>query len=109
MTVPNSDIAHLRAALPSRIKLDAYDYQQYGTLAGTLKALAPDSEVMEGAEGTQVALYRVEISLSQDQIGRGEHRGQVKLGMTGQAEIVTDQESILMLLVRRVRQSISLG
>ena len=35
--VPNSDIAHLRAGLPSRIKLDAYDYQKYGTFQGTLR------------------------------------------------------------------------
>ncbi len=109
VTVPNAEIAHLRTGLPSRIKLDAYDYQKYGTLAGNLKMLAPDSEVMEGPEGTQVAVYKVEIAFSQNEVGRGEHHGRVKLGMTGQVEIVTDRESILMLLLRRIRQSISLG
>ncbi|MEE8452837.1 MAG: HlyD family efflux transporter periplasmic adaptor subunit [Thermoguttaceae bacterium] len=109
VTVSNADVAHLRTGLPARIKLDAYDYQKYGTLAGTLKTLAPDSEVMEGPEGTQVAVYKVEITLSQDEVGRDEHHGPVRLGMTGQAEIVTDRESILTLLLRRIRQSISLG
>ncbi len=109
VAVPNSEIAHLRAGLPSRIKLDAYDYQKYGTLDGTLKMVAPDSQVAEGPEGTQVAMYKVEITLAEDRIGRGEHRGPIKLGMTGRAEIVTGRESILMLLVRRIRQSISLG
>ncbi len=109
VAVPNSEIAHLRAGLPSRIKLDAYDYQKYGTLDGTLKMVAPDSQVAEGPEGTQVALYQVEITLTQDEIGRGKHRGRIKLGMTGQAEIVTGKETILMLLVRRIRQSVSLG
>ena len=61
------------------------------------------------AEGRQVALYKVKIMLEQEDLCRGDLRGQVKLGMTGQAEIVTDQESILMLLVRKIRQNISLG
>ncbi len=109
VAIPNSEIAHLRVGLPSRIKLDAYDYQKYGTLDGTLKMVAPDSQVAEGPEGTQVALYQAEITLTQDEIGRGKHRGRIKLGMTGRAEIVTGKESILMLLLRRIRQTVSLG
>jgi hypothetical protein len=42
-------------------------------------------------------------------IGHGEVRGKVKLGIAGQAEIVNAQESILSLLVKKIRQSISLG
>jgi len=106
--VSNSDVAHLRAGLPTRIKLDAYDYQQYGVLNGKLAMVAPDSEVLEGPGGTQPTMYRVTVTLSQDEIGRGEHRGRVKLGMTGQAEIVTGSESILVLLLKKIRQSISL-
>lgn len=102
VAVPNSEIAYLRAGLPSRIKLDAYDYQKYGTLSGTLKSVAPGSEVTEGPEGTQIALYKVIVALPQEEIGYSQHRGPVKLGMTGQVEIVTGKESILMLLVRKI-------
>jgi len=109
VAVASADVAHLRAGMPSMIKLDAYDYQKYGTLDGTLKVVAPDSEVTEGPGGTQVAVYKVKIALSQNEVGCGEHRGPVKLGMTGQAEIVTGKESILMLLLRRIGQSVSLG
>ena len=109
VAVSNSEIAHLRAGLPSRIKLDAYDYQSYGTLDGTLTTVAPDSHVAEGPDGTRVALYRLEIALTENHLERGAHHGRIKLGMTGQVEIVTGRESILTLLVRRIRQSISLG
>jgi hypothetical protein len=51
----------------------------------------------------------VKVALEGSEVGRGEYRGEIKLGMTGQAEIVTGQESILALLVKRVRQTISLG
>ncbi len=109
VAVANADVAHLRAGMPTKIKLDAYDYQKYGTLEGTVRFVSPDSEVLEGAQGQQTALYKVKIALAQEELGRGDRHGQVKLGMTGQAEIVTDRESILMLLLRKIRQSISLG
>jgi hypothetical protein len=48
------------------------------------------------------------VELAGDELGRGDLRGRVKLGMTGQADIVTGQESLLTLLVKTVRQTISL-
>jgi multidrug efflux pump subunit AcrA (membrane-fusion protein) len=106
LAVPSEEMAHLRVGMPARIKLDAYDYQKYGTLSGTVCFVAPDSEV---PQGQQTAHYVVRIEVDGDQVGRGDLRGPVKLGMAGQAEIVSDQESLLLLLVRRIRQTISLG
>ena len=71
--------------------------------------IAPDSELNMEAEAKQAPAYQVKIALEGDQLVRGEHHGRLKLGMTGTAEIVTDQESILSLLFRSIRQGISLG
>ena len=46
--VPSEEIGHLRVGMPARIKLDAYDYQRYGTLEGTVGFVSPDSGVPEG-------------------------------------------------------------
>jgi multidrug efflux pump subunit AcrA (membrane-fusion protein) len=105
-TVPSEEVGHLRVGLPARIKLDAYDYQRYGTVDGTVCFLSPDSGI---AEGQKTATYTVRIVLPRDEVGRGDLRGRVKLGMAGRAEIVTGRESLLSLLVKRIRQSISLG
>jgi multidrug resistance efflux pump len=104
--VSNEDVALLREGMPARIKVDAYDYQKYGILAGKVIFVAPDAKA---AEGSRMAKYLVKIDLEEYEVGRGDHRGRLKLGMTGQADIVTEQESVLSLLVRRVRQTISLG
>jgi multidrug resistance efflux pump len=104
-TVPSEEVGHLQVGLTARIKLDAYDYQRYGTLSGTVCYLSPDSGV---AEGRSTVTYIVKIALEGDEIGRGEFHGKVKLGMAGHADIVTDQESLLSLLVKRIRQTISL-
>ena len=55
------------------------------------------------------AIYLVKIQLEGEELGRGEFRGRVKLGMAGQAEIVTGQERLLTLLVKKICQTISLG
>jgi HlyD family secretion protein len=104
--VRSEDVGHLRIGLPARIKLDAYDYQQYGVLEGTVSFVAPDSGIKEGG---QAAIYLVKIEFEQEEVGRGVCHGRVKLGMAGVAEIVTEQESLFMLLVKRIRRTISLG
>src|SRR5262249_46173035 len=106
VAVQSEDVAHLRVGMPARIKLDAYDYQRYGTLDGTVCFLSPDSSV---GEGQRTATYLVKIELHKDEVGRGGLRGRVKLGMAGQAEIVTERESLFALLVENVRQTIRLG
>jgi multidrug resistance efflux pump len=104
--VASADVGRLKAGMPVRIKLDAYDYQRYGTVAGSVCYLSPDSAV---AEDQQKAAYLVRITVDSDEVGSGAFRGRIKLGMGGQADIVTDQESLLSLLLKRIRQTISLG
>jgi multidrug resistance efflux pump len=105
-SVPSDEVGHLQVGMAARIKLDAYNYQQYGTVNGTVRFLSPDSS-REGEERT--VTYIVRIALSSNELGRSEYHGRVKLGMTGQAEIVTGHRSLLSLLVKRIRQAISLG
>jgi multidrug resistance efflux pump len=106
VSVPSEEMAHVRVGMPVRVKLNAYDYQKYGTLTGTVCFISPDSGV---AEGQRTAAYLVRMELRGDEVGRGEYRGRVKLGLTGQAEIVTGHERLLTLLLKKIRQSISLG
>jgi multidrug resistance efflux pump len=105
-SVPSNEVGHVQIGMAAQIKLDAYNYQQYGTLAGTVRFLSPDSD-RDGEQ--QTVTYTVRIELASDRLGRGAFSGRVKLGMTGQSEIVTGQRSLLSLLVKRIRQAISLG
>jgi multidrug efflux pump subunit AcrA (membrane-fusion protein) len=106
--VSSEDRGRLHEGMPARIKLDAYHHLTYGTLAGTVTFIAPDSTVQDDG-GKKRAVYRVEIEVQGDEVGRGDLRGQVKLGMAGQVDIVTGEESILRVLLKNLRQSISLG
>jgi adhesin transport system membrane fusion protein len=104
--VPSEEMAHVRVGMPARVRLDAYDYQRYGTLTGTVCHVAADSTVVEGQRS---AFYVVRVELDGEDVGRRELRGKVKLGLAGQVEIVTERQSLLRALLRKVRQTISLG
>jgi multidrug resistance efflux pump len=104
--VSSEDVGLLREEMPARIKLDAFDFQKYGTLEGTVCFISPDAKVIEGQ---RAANYLVKIALAGNEVRLGEFCGRAKLGMAGQVEIITDRESLLMLLIRRIRQTISLG
>jgi multidrug resistance efflux pump len=106
VAVPAAEMEDIQVAMPVRIRLDAYDYQKYGTLRGTVKFIAPDSAVNQDKGAV---FYLVKVEVAGDEVRLGDHSGPVKLGLTGQAEIVTGSESILSLLVRKIRRTISLG
>jgi multidrug efflux pump subunit AcrA (membrane-fusion protein) len=118
--VPGDGVGQLRVGMPVRIKFDAYDYQKYGTLDGTVTYLSPDSKLPgadksagEASDATAArkspAAFIVRVELLAEEVGRGALRGRVKLGLGGTAEIVTGRESVLAILVKRIRQAISLG
>jgi hypothetical protein len=83
--------------------------------------LSPDSRLPREGDGGPGALaatpasrrspaaYLVRVEMHADEVGRGELHGAVKLGLGGTAEIVTDRESVLMIFLRKIRQTISLG
>jgi multidrug resistance efflux pump len=104
--LPTGEVGELRAGMRARIKLDAYDYQRYGVLTGTVESISPDAVV---PEGQQSPVYHVRVKLESHELRRGEWVGKVKLGMAGQVEIVTGQEPLLRILVKKIRHAISLS
>jgi len=102
VAVPSRDLGGIRVGMPARIRLDAYDHQKYGTMEGTVISISPDSVVDQGQ-----AYYLVKVSLSGSEVGRGIHRGTVKIGMTAQVEIARGEETLLTLAWRGIRGEVS--
>lgn len=109
----SQDVGHIREGMAVRVKFDAYDYQQFGTLAGQVVFVSPDSRISEGAgvgsPQPGVPAYTIRVALDRDEVRRGNERGEVKLGMTGQVEIITGHERLLTVLLRKIRRTISLS
>lgn len=103
--VPSEDVGPLRLDMPARVRLDPFDYQRYGTAKGQVCFISPDSKLAEPGG----VFYIVRIELDGDEVGRGDQRGRIKLGMAGRVEIVTERASLLTLLLKKIRHRISLG
>jgi HlyD family secretion protein len=109
LTVDSEDVGQLRTGMPVRIKFDAYDFQSYGVLSGKVSFIAPDSQVAGESQQSQRAVYKVKVELDSLELGRGEFQGRIKLGMTAQAEIVTERRSLLAILASKIHKTISLN
>lgn len=107
MVVSAADVGQLRLGMPVRIKMDAFDHQTYGTLAGTLRFISPDSTV-DTESPQKAATYALRVQIPNPSLERDGVEVQMKLGMTGIAEVVIERDSLLSLLLKKVRHVISL-
>lgn len=106
--IATEDVGRLRQSMPARIKFDAFDFQRYGTLGAEVAFIAPDSRVA-GDAAQKSPVYVVRLRLDGRQLMRGDLCGDVKLGLAGQVEIVTERRTVLEILIHRIRSAVSLG
>lgn len=102
----------LSAALPSReaglitegmavnVKFDAFPYQDYGVVSGTVVSIAPDTKANEQLG----AVYDVDVSLDQDYVIHDNQEVELRPGQTASAEIIVRRQRILDLLLDPIRQ-----
>lgn len=97
--VSNKDIALLEPGLPVKIKLDAFPYQDYGLMQGTLVEIAPD------AEGKDAGLsYKVKIAPAQSSISAKGRAIPLRSGLALTAEVITERKSVLSLILEPFRK-----
>jgi multidrug resistance efflux pump len=97
--IANKDIAELRLSMPVKVKLDAYPFQDYGTLDGTLAELPED--VSPGEKGAPPS-YIVQIALARETMPTRKGDRPIKLGMTLSADIEIRRRTLLELAVVEV-------
>lgn len=100
-----ADIAFLKPGLLATIKLDAYDFTQYGALSGKLTYLSADtfSEESRAAEQTY---YRAHIETNNLQLaGSKGEKAEIIPGMTAVVEIKTGKNTVLRYLIKPVTRA----
>jgi HlyD family secretion protein len=87
------DVAFVAVGDPVRVKLEAYPFQQYGTLDGRLALVGPDSLPMTENEQTHV-VFPASVDLG-DTLGVASAQGiRLRPGLVATAEIKTGVRSI---------------
>jgi HlyD family secretion protein len=97
--LPSQEAGLVKLNMPVKIKLDAYPYQDYGLINGTVSYISSDSKPHE--ELGQV--YQIEIALAQNYIIDEGKKVIFKPGQTANAEIILRRRRIIDILLEPIR------
>ena len=97
-----ADIATIRVDQPTRLKFSAYDFAIHGSLPGRVSFVSADTVTDD--EG--LSYYIVRVQPDQDFIGKEDQNLPIKVGMTSEADIITDKKSILAYLLKPINRGL---
>jgi hypothetical protein len=97
----NKDIAFIEKGLPAKLKFDAFPFQNYGVVEGTVIDVSPDAQV----DKEFGSFYKVTIAPKTTGIIAKGKTVPLRPGLAVSAEIVTDRKSILVCYLNRFGNS----
>jgi len=92
--IAEHDRGFLREGLPVQMKFNAFPYQRYGLIHGTLQFISPATKP---SLATKQPVYEGRVSLDQTEYTVGETRYPLRYGMTAVAEIVVRERRLIDL------------
>lgn len=98
--VPNKDIAFLEKGMPTKLKFDAFPFQDFGIVAGQVSDVAPDAQVSEQLG----SFYKVTILPQDTAILAHGKTIPLRPGLAASVEIVTERKSVLAILLEPFRK-----
>lgn len=98
--MPNQESGFIEIGMPVQVKLDAYSYQDFGTIPGKVISLSSDAKSDEKLG----SVYRVEVELEQDYIVKDQKSIRFKPGQTATADIIIRRRRILDIFLDPIKQ-----
>jgi HlyD family secretion protein len=99
--IAENDRAFLREGLPVKLKFNAFPYQRYGVINGTLEYVSPATKP---SQQTRQPVYEGRVSLERDYYPVAETKYPLRYGMTAEVEIVVRQRRLIDLALDPFRQ-----
>ena len=100
LMVLNKDVGLLKPGQVVKLKYDAYAFQDFGIKRGWLKHIGPDAILDE----TVGPIFKAIVALEEHTIRVKGDEKPLMFGMKGTAEIMTDRQSVLLMLLSPLRQ-----
>lgn len=98
--IDESNRAFLELGMPVKIKVNAFPYQRYGQLEGSLEYIAPAAFFDRDA---QQYLYKARVGLNRADFLVNDTIRPIRYGMSAQAEVVVRQRRILDVALDPIR------
>jgi len=110
--VASQDINQVEVGQSVDVRISACPYPDYGTLPGVVEAVSPDAVDQQSTVGASVpnaspspsrGSYEVTIQPTQLMLAISQRQCLIQPGMEGQAEIISQQETVLQFILRKAR------
>lgn len=98
--LPNQDAGHVKPGMPVQLKVDAFPFQDYGTVPGKVTTISEDTYSDEKLG----QVYRLEVQVEKSKIAHPQKAVELKAGQTATAEVVTRQRRIIQVLLDPLKQ-----
>ncbi len=103
-SVSHADISRVEPKQTVKIRVESCPYPDYGVATGMISAIAPDTQSSHSPESSGTpAVYDVIIQPQQLILQGSQRICTLQAGMEGRADIVTQPETILTFLLRKMR------
>ncbi|MGH8548508.1 MAG: HlyD family efflux transporter periplasmic adaptor subunit [Methylococcales bacterium] len=99
--IQESDRAFLKVGQMVKLKFNAFPYQRYGFIEGSLEYLSPSTQV---SPQNKSLIYKGRVSLAKDYFEISETQYPIRYGMQATAEIVVRQRRLIDLALDPFRQ-----
>jgi hemolysin D len=86
------DRAFLREGLPVKLKFNAFPYQRYGVIDGTLEYISPAAKP---SARTKQPVYEGRVTLARDYYAIGDGKYPLRYGMTASTEVVVRERRLI--------------
>lgn len=101
--VSPTEISRITPEQPVKMQVSAYPYPEYGLVEGTITTISPDTVPCEFANCRISSGYRVDIQIPVSYLEKGDRHYTLQPGMVVTADIVTQREKLLTLILRKLR------
>ncbi len=98
--VLNKDVGLLKPGQLVKLKYDAYAFQDFGIKRGWLTSISPDAVINESIG----PIFKCVVELEENTMRVKGYDKPLMFGMKGTAEMMTDRQSVLLMLLSPLRQ-----
>ena len=98
--VLNKDVGLLKPGQLVKLKYDAYAFQDFGIKRGWLTSISPDAAMDESIG----PIFKCVVELEENTMRVKGYDKPLMFGMKGTAEVMTDRQSVLLMLLSPLRQ-----
>jgi len=106
LELPAADVGFVRLGQRARVKLDAFPFEDYGVVGGTIEFVAPDASPTAVGQLERKPVYTVRVRLDDKAfLARQSEALELRGGMTLTGELVNRRETLAAFVLRPLRKA----